>query len=114
RLQAGLTGKLDDIAQAVGKRRDIVEEILAGLVREGLAAESQQRTGKPGRPACVYGAANFRPEAQSGAHGRDGFSAPERAADPELLGQKGKSVPPSSPREEDRDGIPGRRVRVTL
>jgi hypothetical protein len=114
RLEAGLTGKADAIARAIGKRRELVEEILVALVRDGVAYTTPERTGSRGPAAWVYGAEKLRPEVQSGSNGRDGVSPPESAEDPGLFGQKGNSVPPSSPREKDRDGVSGRRVRVTL
>jgi hypothetical protein len=95
RLHGGLTGPADEIARAVGKRREIVEDILAGLAREGLVYETQQRTGRRGPLGRVYGAGKLRPEPQIGADGRDGIVAPQEAEESGFFDQEGNSVPPS-------------------
>jgi hypothetical protein len=109
RLEDGLTGKADAIARAIGKRRELVEEILVALVRDGIAYKTPERTGSRGPAAWVYGAEKLRPEVQSGANGGDGVSAPESAADLELFGQKGNSVLPSSPSRSRKNALRARR-----
>src|SRR5262249_30637506 len=98
------TGTAEEIARAVGKRRDVVETVLVDLVREGTVSECPQHTGKRGRPKRVYEAANNRPTAESDGHARDGNSGPQRAEETGLRGKRGISDFPSGPSVGRRDG----------
>jgi hypothetical protein len=106
RLRDGLMGTADQIAKAVGKRREAVETALTGLVRERLVHETNQRIGTRGPLARVFSAGKLCPEPESDATGLDGVSAPQVREQSGLFGERGNSDSPSSPRAAGRwDGV---------
>jgi hypothetical protein len=103
-VEKKFTGTAEEIAQKVGKRRDRVDTVLADLVAEGTVCESEQHTGKPGRPPHVYRARNNRPAGESDDNARDENSGTQPAEEPDLFGQRGNSAFSAGPRAGRRDG----------
>src|SRR5262249_57710024 len=96
-VEKQFTGTAEEIALKLGKRRDVVETVLADLVREGIVCERPQHTGKPGRPPHVYEARNSRPTGESDGNARDGNFGTQRAEETGLWGTGGISDFPSGP-----------------
>ncbi len=104
-LDAGSEGPVEEIAEAVSRRRADVEQALAALVAAGAAVCVPTKPGSRGRPRRIYQAApNFRPDPNSRPEPPDGKSDAKRRVH--------QGVPTStefpsgqiSPREGRRDG----------